>query len=113
MEQGRERRLAASALLYEVELNLEWSRHLTHDGLGPLLRDEAHVRMKNRGSIGDLPEDAREQLILAYEALYRVNEATTRLQSGSSTPTPTSYAELAEEFRRICGPLHEKLTVLK
>jgi hypothetical protein len=109
LDRNREKRLAAAGLLYEMEMNLEWSKGLTVDGLGPYLRDEVHVFMKNRGGIGDLPEAVRHQLIYAYEALYRLNESTRRLREGCALADGQDYENLIDDFRLKAMDIPETL----
>ncbi|MGB8180420.1 MAG: hypothetical protein WCF63_09665 [Acidimicrobiales bacterium] len=109
LDRNREKRLAAAGLLYEMEMNLEWSKGLTLDGLGPYLRDEVHVYMKNRGGIGDLPDSVRRQLICAYEALYRLNESTRRLREGQDPLDNEGYGHLIEDFQTKAKDLPKTL----
>lgn len=82
-----------------MELNLEWSKSLTPDGLGPYLRDEVHNSIKNQGGISGLPGDVRRRLISTYEALYRVNEATRRLRESDDRSDAQEYVRLVNDFQ--------------
>jgi len=99
LDRRRERREAAGALLYEARLNLVWAERVTGDDrLAPYLRDEAHVFMKNRGYVVYLDAGIWPAIVDAYNALHRLNEATSRRREEHDDPAPETYLRLARSY---------------
>jgi hypothetical protein len=106
----KQRREAASALLYEVRSNRAWAEGIFESG--NLLRDEAWIQMKNTGYIGYLKAPIPSSVIRTYDALHKLNERVVlrRARGDPMLPLEVSEAEARAAFIGAAVELDSVLT---